>query len=174
MTDRNATQAAIRAGYSKATARQIGSENLSKPAIAAEIEALDAAYLARIKDSFELDRGRLLRQVAMGAFGDIRALYDKDGQLIPPHKLSFEQACLIEAIKHTPVFAGTGADRHQVGCAVEYKLARRYPWVDMAMKHLGEYAKDNGQKGEALVGSLAELVAGMKRSTLPIVKEVAA
>lgn len=33
LIDLNATQAAIRAGYSEKTARQIGTENLSKPAI---------------------------------------------------------------------------------------------------------------------------------------------
>ena len=33
LIDLNATQAAIRAGYSQKTARQIGSENLSKPNI---------------------------------------------------------------------------------------------------------------------------------------------
>lgn len=38
LIDLNATQAAIRAGYSEKTARQIGTENLSKPAIAEYIE----------------------------------------------------------------------------------------------------------------------------------------
>lgn len=38
MIDLNATQAAIRSGYSKKTAQRIGSENLSKPLIAAEIK----------------------------------------------------------------------------------------------------------------------------------------
>ena len=38
LIDMNATQAAIRAGYSKKTARQIGTENLSKPAIAEYID----------------------------------------------------------------------------------------------------------------------------------------
>ena len=33
LIDLNATQAAIRAGYSKDTAQQIGSENLSKPLV---------------------------------------------------------------------------------------------------------------------------------------------
>lgn len=36
--DKNATQAAIRAGYSERTAQAIGSENLTKPLIAAAIE----------------------------------------------------------------------------------------------------------------------------------------
>lgn len=43
LVDLNATQAAIRAGYSKKTARKIGSENLSKPDIATAIrKALEA------------------------------------------------------------------------------------------------------------------------------------
>ncbi len=37
LIDLNATQAAIRAGYSPRTARQIGDENLSKPVIAAAV-----------------------------------------------------------------------------------------------------------------------------------------
>lgn len=40
MADMNATQAAIRAGYSEGSARQIGSENLSKPYIQVEIARL--------------------------------------------------------------------------------------------------------------------------------------
>ena len=38
MVDLNATQAAIRAGYSKRTAKSVGHENLTKPDIAAAIE----------------------------------------------------------------------------------------------------------------------------------------
>jgi phage terminase small subunit len=38
LKDLNATQAAIRAGYSEKTAYSIGQENLKKPEIAAEIE----------------------------------------------------------------------------------------------------------------------------------------
>jgi phage terminase small subunit len=38
LIDLNATQAAIRAGYAKKTARQIGTENLSKPVIKAAIQ----------------------------------------------------------------------------------------------------------------------------------------
>jgi phage terminase small subunit len=42
LIDLNATQAAIRAGYSKKTAKEIGCENLTKPNIAAAVqEAMD-------------------------------------------------------------------------------------------------------------------------------------
>lgn len=42
LIDLNATQAAIRAGYSPKTAQQIGAENLSKPVIAEAIEQAKA------------------------------------------------------------------------------------------------------------------------------------
>jgi phage terminase small subunit len=40
LIDLNATQAAIRSGYSKKTARNIGHENLTKPNIAAKVQAM--------------------------------------------------------------------------------------------------------------------------------------
>ena len=42
LVDLNATQAAVRAGYSEKTAQMIGSENLSKPMIAAAVAAAQA------------------------------------------------------------------------------------------------------------------------------------
>ncbi len=68
LIDLNATQAAIRAGYSKRTAQRIGSENLFKPLIAAAIAAgqakrserteIDADYvLTAIRDTIEQYRG---------------------------------------------------------------------------------------------------------------------
>jgi phage terminase small subunit len=48
LVDLNATQAAIRAGYSARTARQIGDENLSKPDIAAAIAERTAAISEKL------------------------------------------------------------------------------------------------------------------------------
>ena len=47
LVDLNATQAAIRAGYSKTTAHAIGQENLRKPIIAAEVARAQAERSAR-------------------------------------------------------------------------------------------------------------------------------
>lgn len=49
MVDLNATQAAVRAGYSKRTARLIGQENLGKPHIAAAIKAAMDARAHRVQ-----------------------------------------------------------------------------------------------------------------------------
>ena len=65
--DLNATQAAIRAGYSEKTARQVGSENLSKPYIADRIAELQ-------KEAFErcdLDADYVLKKFKKIADDDI-------------------------------------------------------------------------------------------------------
>ena len=69
LVDMNATQAAIRAGYSRKTARQIGQENLTKP----DIQDAIRAALNKIKERVELTQERVLenldaaREGAMGA-----------------------------------------------------------------------------------------------------------
>ncbi len=49
LIDLNATQAAIRAGYSKKTARAVGSENLTKPDIRAAVAEAQQARSERTK-----------------------------------------------------------------------------------------------------------------------------
>lgn len=58
LIDLNATQAAIRAGYSKKTAQEIGSENLAKPMIAMAI----AQYQKKISEKLQIDAEWVLRQ----------------------------------------------------------------------------------------------------------------
>ena len=65
MVDLNATQAAIRSGYSKKTAKAIGAENLTKPTIRAEIDKkLREKHDATIADQTEVMRTltRILRR----------------------------------------------------------------------------------------------------------------
>ena len=59
MVDHNATQAAVRAGYSEDTAYSIGSENLRKPEIAEEVERLEQSIAQRVG----LEAERVLRGI---------------------------------------------------------------------------------------------------------------
>lgn len=68
LIDLNATQAAIRAGYSAKTAGQIGDENLKKPQIAA---ALSERMKARERRT-EITQDMVLRELAKIGFSDIR------------------------------------------------------------------------------------------------------
>ena len=74
LIDGNATQSAIRAGYSKATAKQIGAENLTKPYVAAAL----AAKQAKINEKLEITAEKVLRdleeaRIAAMADGQISA-----------------------------------------------------------------------------------------------------
>ena len=64
MIDLNATQAAIRAGYSKKTAYSIGNENLNKPEIASRIKARQAELAIVAKLSQEWVIAQLVNVVA--------------------------------------------------------------------------------------------------------------
>ena len=63
LIDLNATQAAIRAGYSKKTAGQIGDENLRKPQIAAVIQESMSQRAERTEINSELVIQGLLRLI---------------------------------------------------------------------------------------------------------------
>lgn len=67
IVDFNATQAAIRAGYSEKTAHSIGSENLKKPAIQ---ELISRAIQDRIRRT-HITQKRVVLELASVAFADM-------------------------------------------------------------------------------------------------------
>ena len=83
LMDVNATQAAIRAGYSHRSANRIGSENMSKPVIKHEILKNQKERAERI----QLDADRVLQEIACVGLFDIRSLFTKRGKLKPIHTM---------------------------------------------------------------------------------------
>ena len=73
----NATQAAIKAGYSKKTAQEIGSENLLKPIIQEAI----AKHRNSIEKSHIWNKEKKLELLQKIASGGIRDVVDKDGNI---------------------------------------------------------------------------------------------
>lgn len=73
----NATDAAIKAGYSKKTADVIGSENLVKPNIK---EYLQSEMKSK-EQELDISVDRILRELASIAFLDISEFYNEDGTL---------------------------------------------------------------------------------------------
>ena len=59
LIDHNATQAAIRTGYSTESARQIGSENLTKPNISKRIEQLEQ----KLGESVSISRAEIRKDL---------------------------------------------------------------------------------------------------------------
>ncbi|MGH1397824.1 MAG: terminase small subunit [Alphaproteobacteria bacterium] len=89
LIDLNATQAAIRAGYSENSAKEIGSENLTKPHIQRHIEDLKQSRMLRVtgerkpnEQELETDADRVIRELKIIAFANPADFFDiVDGEL---------------------------------------------------------------------------------------------
>lgn len=77
LVDLNATQAAIRAGYSEKTARQIGCDNLTKPNIQEEI----SKRINDKKEKLEISQNKIIMEYAKIAFADMKDFvqFDENG-----------------------------------------------------------------------------------------------
>ncbi|MDV4308915.1 terminase small subunit [Acinetobacter nosocomialis] len=79
LIDLNATQAAIRAGYSEKTANEIGAENLAKPSIAKAIQ--DA--LKERSERVQIDADYVLKRLVEIDQMDVLDIMDDDGNVKP-------------------------------------------------------------------------------------------
>jgi phage terminase small subunit len=131
LVDLNATQAAIRAGYSVRTANRIASENLSKPDIVAAVAAGKAVQL----DSAGLSAARTLEELRRLAFCDLRGFFDADGNLKPIHELTAEHgsalASLEVIIKNAKAGDGVTDTIHK------FKVWDKTRALEMLAKHFG-------------------------------------
>ena len=131
LVDQNATQAAIRAGYSPDTAAAIGHENLRKPQIADAIAGKAEAVLEKIDASAE----RVMSAIAAIAFGDVRGIYNPDGSLKRPDDWDDATAAAIAGLEIVTVNKGEGAVEH----VAKIKHADRLRALDMLARHHALY-----------------------------------
>jgi phage terminase small subunit len=104
LKDMNATQAAVRAGYSAHTAHVIGRQNLMKTYIAAAIRAAQQERLAELG----VNHFRVLQEIARLAFVDARKLYDEHGQLRPVQTLDDDTAAAVAGLDVSETWSGDG------------------------------------------------------------------
>ena len=173
LKDLNATQAAIRAKYSKKTAHKIATENLHKPVI--------KAYIAkRMKDReerTEVTIDRVVQELAIIAFQDLGdvAKWDKDGIVLKDStKLSSRQRKIMESISSTPVGDGKGGS---LGTAFKFKTRDKVKALELLGKHTGAFdgkkpdGDDNSDTESRLLGVVEGLVKAGKATGLPSDKE---
>lgn len=136
LLDLNATQAAIRAGYKPDCAQRMGSENLSKPLVAAAIQAQMEARSQRT----EISQDRVLAEYAKLAFLDPRKFYDDKGCLIPIHELPDDAAACIAGMDVVTERAGKDADGAPEFATVrKIKLVDKKGALDSVARHLGMF-----------------------------------
>lgn len=152
LRDRNATQAAIRAGYSARSAHSQGHDLLKRPDVQERLRELTGEVL----DKLDVSVDRILRELAAIAFADARDIFDSSGALLPIHQLPAHVAATIASIECEVRTEGRGDD------AVPVQLRKIRRWDKLAaLKMLAEYRQmlrpaDSG--ADALMGEVAEML----------------
>lgn len=138
LVDLNATQAAIRAGYSAKTARSVGSENLTKPDIASAIDARRAA----ITEKLEVSQESIVAELAKIGFADIRKLFTETGGLKRVEHLDDDAAACLSSVEVvTRRVPGTDRDDPEYEHVSKVRMwDKRAALVDLG-KHLGMFVE---------------------------------
>lgn len=147
LIDLNATQAAIRAGYSEKTAQEIGSENLSKPIIQNRISELQLS----LQTKTGITQARVLEEFAKIAFFDIRKIYGDDGQLLPISEIDDQSAAAICGVESYEEKAQAGEEEFVTGVVRKVKITDKIKALENLGKHLGIYGKDNSQQNKIVI-----------------------
>lgn len=137
VADLNATQAAVRAGYSVKTANEQGARLLANVSVSAEIARLQRERAART----EVTADRVLTELARVAFGDPRRMFAADGTLKPPAEWDDDTAAAVAGLdteeEHT-----TGTDGKTSTATRTKKLKRldKLKALELIGRHLGMFA----------------------------------
>lgn len=126
LIDLNATQAAIRAGYSVKTANEQGSQNLAKLSIQQAI----AERMAERSRRTGVNQDRVVLELAKIAFVKMTDIVDSEGN-IKENAAEDDLAC-IESVKYKHSNTDTGYSEER-----EVKIASKLKALELLGKHLG-------------------------------------
>lgn len=148
LIDLNATQAAIRAGYSKKTASVIGAENLSKPYIVDLIAELKAERSART----QVDADYVLRRLHEIESFNSDDMYREDGNLKDVSEWPENAGRIISGIEITrTVLRGGGDDDDGEILTKKIKVESRTKALELMGKHVNVNAFDTTVKTEGTI-----------------------
>lgn len=147
LIDRNATQAAIRAGYSKKTAAAVGYELMRKPHV---FEAV-AAEMEKRNERVEVDADYVLRRLVDIDQMDVLDIMEDDGSLKPVRNWPKIWRQFIAGMDMAELFEGKGEDRVMVGVLKKIKWPDKLKNLELLGKHIDVQAfKD--QSSQELTG----------------------
>jgi phage terminase small subunit len=160
---RNATRAYLKV-YPEATyetAKVEGCRLLTKPNVRAEVKAATAALSRHARVSAE----RVVRAAALVAFADPLDLFefDADGNArvrtlreMPAELRRAIASIKVKRVTGVPKRGKKGSQAAETVEVIEYKLNDRVAAINLLMKHLGLFEKDNRQKAVGTPADAAE------------------
>ena len=146
LVDLNAAQAAIRAGYSARTARSIGQENLTKPEIAAAIEAAQRSQSVRTGITADMVIAELAK-IGFANMADYMKTTPGGNPYLDFASLTRDQAAALQEVTVEDYVDGRGDDARDVK-RVKFRLGdKRAALVDLG-RHLGMFVKKHQHTGK--------------------------
>ncbi len=139
-------KAALAAGYSKKTARQIGYENFTKPYIQNRIKEIQQ----EIKEQLGIDEYSVLKELAALGYWNIKDFVDSNNKIKDISKLTREKLKPVTGIKvTTSTTTFDGGEREE--STVDLKFAdKKGSLIDLG-RHLGIFEKDNLQQNIKII-----------------------
>ena len=141
LVDLNAHQAALRAGYSPASAQRIGLDLLSKNHVAAAINWAKAEQARRT----EITADRVLQESARLAFLDIRQLYDEQGNLLPLSQWPEEAAAAVAGIDSVQQYERVDGEKVPAAVLKKIRFWSKPSQLELLAKHLKLIGDDSSK-----------------------------
>ena len=133
LVDLNATQAAVRAGYSERTANEQGCRLLAN----VSVKKLIAEAISKRSQETKITAERVLQELGRVAFFDPRKLLNADGSPKPINELDDDTAAVLSGMDITEEYEGSGEDRKFIGYTKKVKISDKVTALGLAMRHLG-------------------------------------
>jgi len=152
LIDLNATQAAIRAGYSAKTAGTFGYQLLQKK----PIETAVSAQRAKVAKKREITQQRIIDEMAKIGFSDVRRMFDPDGRLRPAGDWDDDTAGAVAGFDTSTFTRGRGEDA-ELETIKKIRLWDKPAALIKLGQHLGMFTERLKVDGvEELLGALAQ------------------
>jgi len=132
LVDLNATQAAIRAGYSQKTAKEIASELMTKEHVKEAIQI----HMDKRAEQVALNANTVLLELLKLAKSDLRKLFDESGSLLPVDQWPDDAAVAVAAVDVDEIFDGYGDERKHIGYTKKVKFWDKTKSLELLGKHL--------------------------------------
>lgn len=150
LKDANATQAAIRAGYSEKTARSLGQRLLTNVDIKNRLDKLREP----LEEQTTVSRNRIIEEYAKIAFSNVKDIFMVDNQLMNVCQMDDDVAAAVSSVETYEDF--DPVTKQIVGTTKKVKLYDKIRALDSLGKIYGIFEKDNSQKGQGInIGALS-------------------
>lgn len=159
----NAQAALLAAGYSPTSIKGKPYELLARPNVAKAVAEAQARVRATAEEEAGVTLGQVVARIAQVAMFDARTMFTESGGLKPPKEWSDAAAAALSGIEVTELTVGKGPDAQPIGELKKVKWIQCTVALEMLMKHLGGYEKDNSQKGDAATQAMTELMNAIRQ-----------